>query len=418
MQPCQFWFSVLCSASLQPMAGPARWVRAPPWQARYWQLRRLYKPYGAVNPGRLRMPWPLPLGGLCVGMDALSALFILLIGGVGAAAAIFGHGYLASHGPTRKVASSWCWFDLLMAAMLLVVVARDGFLFLVAWELMSLTSFFLVVHESEKESVVRAGWIYLLATHIGTAFLLVMFLLLSRNGTLDFTALGASGSMASTVFVCALIGFGTKAGLVPLHIWLPEAHPAAPSHVSALMSGVMIKTGIYGLLRVLSFIGPPELWWGWTLVCLGAVSGVLGVLFALAQHDLKRLLAYSSIENIGIITIGIGIGVLGIAGGHSLPAVLGLCGGMLHVLNHGIFKSLLFFGAGSVLRATGTREIDRLGGLMKRMPVTAVTFILGSVAICGLPPLNGFISEFLIYAAAFAGISDHRFALERVDGRG
>jgi formate hydrogenlyase subunit 3/multisubunit Na+/H+ antiporter MnhD subunit len=337
-------------------------------------------------------------------MDALSAVFVLLISVVGAVAAVFGYGYLGSHGAERKKAVSWCWYNLLLAAMLLVVAARDGFLFLVAWELMSLTSFFLVVYEGEKESVVRAGWTYLIATHVGTAFLLVMFLLLGQNGRLDFSVLSASGSMASAVFICALIGFGTKAGLVPLHIWLPEAHPAAPSHVSALMSGVMIKTGIYGLLRVLSILGSPAAWWGWTLVGIGVVSGIIGVLMAVSKHDLKRLLAYSSVENIGIITLSIGLGVLGMAAGHATMAVLGLCGGLLHVVNHGIFKSLLFMGAGAVLHATGTRQMDHLGGLLKRMPVTGAVFLVGSAAICALPPLNGFASELLVYAAAFSGV--------------
>lgn len=349
--------------------------------------------------------WQVPLGALHLGMDALSALFVLLIAVVGAAAAIYGHGYLAGHGSTRKVALSWCWYNLLMAAMLLVVVARDGFLFLVAWEAMSLTSFFLVVYESGKASVIKAGWIYLIATHVGTAFLLAMFLLLGRNGQLDFSAMTASGPTASVVFLLALVGFGTKAGLVPMHIWLPEAHPAAPSHVSALMSGVMIKTGIYGILRTIAFLDDTQMWWGWTLVGVGAASGILGVLIALAQHDLKRLLAYHSVENIGIISLGLGIGLMGICTGNSLLATLGLSGGLLHVINHGLFKSLLFFGAGSVLNASGTREIDRLGGLMKRMPVTAAAFIIGAAAICGLPPFNGFISEFMIYTAAFTGVS-------------
>ncbi len=347
----------------------------------------------------------MPLGSLHIGMDPLSAVFILLIAVIGGVAAVYGHGYMGSRGAARKVALSWCGYNLLVAAMLLVAAARDGFLFLVAWEIMSLTSFFLVVYESEKASAVRAGWIYLVATHIGTAFLLVMFLLLGNGESLSFSTLSAGGSAASVIFLLALVGFGTKAGLVPLHIWLPEAHPAAPSHVSALMSGVMIKTGIYGLLRVLTILNDPQIWWAWTLIGIGVASGVLGVLIAIAQHDLKRLLAYHSVENIGIITMGLGLGLLGIHVGNALLATLGLCGGLLHVINHGLFKSLLFFGAGSVLRATGTRDIDRLGGLIKKMPVTGATFIIGAAAICALPPLNGFVSEFMIYAGAFTGVS-------------
>jgi formate hydrogenlyase subunit 3/multisubunit Na+/H+ antiporter MnhD subunit len=204
----------------------------------------------------------------------------------------------------------------------------------------------------------------------------------------------------------AVVGFGTKAGFMPVHVWLPEAHPAAPSHVSAVMSGVMIKTGIYGLIRVLTFLGEPPAWWGWTLVGIGVSSGLLGVLFALAQHDLKRLLAYSSVENVGIITLGLGVGLLGVH--YRLPAmaVLGYLGALLHVLNHALFKSLLFLGAGAIQHATGTRNLNQLGGLLKRMPVTGAAFFLGVCAICGLPPLNGFVSELLIYLAALSGLTD------------
>jgi hydrogenase-4 component B len=349
--------------------------------------------------------WQIPLGSLHMGMDSLSALFVLLIGLLGALCAVYGIGYLGRGSGNRKIGMSWCWYNLLLAAMILVVLARDGFLFLFAWEVMTIASFFLVMLDHEKDGVIRAGWIYLVASHVGTAFLLVMFLLLSHEGNLDFTYLSAPGPMKSFVFAAALIGFGVKAGFVPLHVWLPEAHPAAPSHVSALMSGVMIKTGIYGILRVIAILGAPESWWGWTLVVIGAVSGILGVLFALAQHDLKRLLAYHSVENIGIIALGMGIGILGISLGHPAMALMGLCGGLMHILNHGIFKCLLFMGAGSVLHATGHRQMDRTGGLMKSMPVTGAAFLIGSAAISALPPFNGFISEFLVYMAAFSGVS-------------
>jgi formate hydrogenlyase subunit 3/multisubunit Na+/H+ antiporter MnhD subunit len=204
----------------------------------------------------------------------------------------------------------------------------------------------------------------------------------------------------------AVVGFGTKAGFVPLHVWLPEAHPAAPSHVSAVMSGVMIKTGIYGLVRLLVLLGPPAAWWGWLLVGIGVTSGILGVLFALAQHDLKRLLAYHSVENIGIITLGLGLGTVGLAAGMPALAAFGFGGGLLHVLNHALFKGLLFLGAGCVLHAAGTRELDRLGGLLRRMPWTGACFLVGAAAISGLPPLNGFVSEFLIYLGAFRGALD------------
>jgi formate hydrogenlyase subunit 3/multisubunit Na+/H+ antiporter MnhD subunit len=202
-----------------------------------------------------------------------------------------------------------------------------------------------------------------------------------------------------------VVGFGAKAGFMPLHVWLPEAHPAAPTHVSAVMSGVMIKTGIYGLVRILTFLGPPPLWWGWALCGIGISSGILGVLYALAQHDLKRLLAYHSVENIGIIALGLGVGLIGLSSGSATLAVLGFAGGLLHVLNHALFKGLLFLGAGAVMHGAGTREIDHLGGLLKRMPWTGMSFLIGAVAISGLPPLNGFVSELLIYVGAFQGVT-------------
>jgi formate hydrogenlyase subunit 3/multisubunit Na+/H+ antiporter MnhD subunit len=218
--------------------------------------------------------------------------------------------------------------------------------------------------------------------------------------------MGVAGDarLAWVAFLLAVVGFGTKAGFMPMHVWLPKAHPAAPSHVSAVMSGVMIKTGIYGLLRVLTMLGPPQESWGYVLVGIGAVSGVMGVLFALAQHDLKSLLAYHSVENIGIITMGIGIGVIGQARGMEVVAVLGFAGAMLHVINHAVFKGLLFLGAGAVLHGAGTAAVDQLGGLGKKMPLTGACFLVGSAAISGLPPFNGFVSEFLIYMAAFGVI--------------
>jgi formate hydrogenlyase subunit 3/multisubunit Na+/H+ antiporter MnhD subunit len=294
--------------------------------------------------------------------------------------------------------------------MVLVVIARNGVLFLIAWEVMSLASFFLVTFEDEKESVCAAGWNYLVATHLGTAFLLMLFVLLGEKaGSLDFDAIGHAGSTnAGLLFVLAVIGFGTKAGFMPLHVWLPEAHPAAPSHVSAVMSAVMIKTGIYGVLRTLTLLGPPQAWWGWLLVTVGSLSAVFGILYALAQQDLKRLLAYSSVENVGIITVGLGIGIVGMSLGAPRLAALGFAGALLHVLNHAMFKSLLFLGAGAILHATGTRELDRLGGLLKRMSQTGALFVLGATAIAGLPPLNGFISEFLIYLGAFEGAQELR----------
>ena len=360
---------------------------------------------GRPQSWRLAWPLPLPLASANMEIDALSAVFVAAIAVVTMLAAVYGSEYLQAYAGRKNLGVSWFFFNLLTASMLLVVVARNGVLFLTSWELMSLASFFLVTLEDEKESVRRASWIYLVAMHLGTAFLLALFLLLgSSSGSLDFEQLSAASTRPEILFLLAVVGFGTKAGFIPMHVWLPEAHPAAPSHVSAVMSGVMIKTGIYGLLRMLTLLGPPPAWWGWTLVAMGVVSGVLGVLYALSQHDLKRLLAYHSVENIGIIALGLGVGVLGISYGNPAMAALGFTGGLLHVVNHALFKSLLFLGAGSVLHATGTGELDRLGGLLKRMPVTGATFLIGAAAISGLPPLNGFVSEFLIYLGAVAGI--------------
>jgi len=356
----------------------------------------------------IHRPWQVPFGSFSLQIDALSAFFLFTILILSAVAAIYGNTYLWEYRKRKNLGASWLFFNILVASMILVVISHNGMLFLMAWEIMSLASFFLVTFEDEDENVRRAGWIYLVATHIGTAFLFVLFILLAHKGpSLDFDHFISSGlngtSMAGLAFLLSVIGFGTKAGFVPFHVWLPEAHPAAPSHVSAVMSGVMIKTGIYGLLRTLTFLGQPEPWWGWLLIAIGLGSGILGVLFALAQHDLKRLLAYHSVENIGIITLGLGLGVLGLSLNQPVLAVLGFGGCLLHVLNHAFFKGLLFLGAGAVLHATGVRNMEQLGGLMRQMPWTGTLFLIGSFAICGLPPLNGFVSEFLIYVGAFMG---------------
>ncbi|TFH08667.1 MAG: hypothetical protein E4H08_07360 [Candidatus Atribacteria bacterium] len=354
----------------------------------------------------LHLHWSMPFGSIALDMDALSAVFSTPILIIVMLAAVYGTEYLRPFEGKKNLAQSWFFYNLLAGSMLLVVVARNGMLFLLAWEIMSLASFFLVTFENEEESVREAGWIYLVATHIGTAFLLVLFVLLGRdNSTLDFSSFAASPGFAGIAFLLALVGFGTKAGFMPMHVWLPEAHPAAPSHVSAVMSGVMIKTGIYGLVRILTFLGSPPPWWGWLLVSVGAISGILGVLFALAQHDLKRLLAYHSVENMGIITMGLGIGLLGMSYQSPVVAFLGFAGSFLHVMNHALFKSLLFLSAGSVIHGSGTRDIDHMGGLLKRMPVTGLVFLLGSVAICGLPPLNGFVSEFMIYLGSLTSVA-------------
>ena len=368
------------------------------------------------TPESLTFPWSIPLASFSVGVDPLSAFFLLLVFGLSALAAIYGAGYLRHDGRTRTAA--WLWFNLLIASMALVVVARNGLLFLVAWEAMTLASYFLVTLHHGRREVRHAGRTYLIAMHIGTAFLMVFFLALSgTSSSLDIGPIerGAVPPLLApgALFLLALVGFGTKAGLMPLHMWLPEAHPAAPAHVSAVMSGVMIKMGIYGLLRTLPLLGPPPPWWGWLLLGIGLISGILGVLYALAQSELKRLLAYSSIENVGVIACGMGVGLIGVS--HHVPflAALGFAGALLHVLNHALFKGLLFLAAGSVIHGTGTGEIEGLGGLLRRMPWTGVVFLTGALAIAGLPPLNGFLGEFLILLGPFraAAVSSGQVAL-------
>jgi formate hydrogenlyase subunit 3/multisubunit Na+/H+ antiporter MnhD subunit len=360
------------------------------------------------QPLAMSLAWQVPLGSCRLAVDPLSAVFVLPIALIVAVAAIYGAQYMPGSYRPPAIGPAWFFFNGLAATMLLVVTARNGLLFLLCWEGMSLSSFFLVLTDHEREPVRRASWIYLAAMHLGTACLLVLFLLLGRSsGSLDFDRFACEPGLQGLLFVLAVVGFGTKAGFLPVHVWLPEAHPAAPSHVSAVMSGVMIKTGIYGLLRTLTFLPDAPSWWGWTLVTIGAFSGILGVLFALAQHDLKRLLAYSSVENIGIISLGTGVGLLGVAYRIPAMAMLGFAGAMLHVLNHAVFKSLLFLGAGAIQHGAGTRNIDRLGGLLKKMPVTGATFLTGAAAISGLPPLNGFVSELLIYLGVLTALADH-----------
>jgi hydrogenase-4 component B len=356
----------------------------------------------------IRIAAATPGGAWVFGLDALSAAFLLAIAVAGTASALYGLAYLRHDEEQRPAGAAHLLMAVLVAAMMVVVSARAVVPFLIAWELMALSAWFLVVWEHERPAVRRAGLLYLVATHAGTLVLFALFAAWS-GGAADLTFAGLAARSAALpaggalVLVLALLGFGVKAGLVPLHVWLPEAHAAAPSHVSAIMSGVVIKMGIYGLLRVVVLIGAPPAWWGWLVLGLGAASGVLGVLWALAQHDLKRLLAFHSVENIGIILLGTGAGALGIAYGHPWMAVLGFAGAALHTLNHALFKSLLFLGAGAVARATGTRDIERLGGLARRMPVTAAAFLTGAAAIVGLPPLNGFASEWLVYRALLHG---------------
>ncbi len=352
------------------------------------------------NAGVAGGPW-------VAGLDPLSALFVLAILGAGFAGAAFGVAYYAPERGHRAVWRSHATYAMVLAAMVVLVLARSLALFLASWELMAIGSYLLIVTEHEHRAVRRAGLLYLVATHAGLLALIAMFAVWAGpSRDWSFAALVAqrpalAAGTSSLIFALALFGFGVKAGLVPLHFWLPPAHAAAPSHVSALMSGVVIKMGIYGILRLVTMLGPPPLWWGWTTLGVGAASALLGVLWALVQHDLKRLLAYHSVENIGIILIGIGLGAVASAGGHPGIAALAYGAAALHVVNHALFKSVLFLAAGAVYRATGTRDIDALGGLAGRLPYTWLAFGVGAAAIIGVPPFNGFVSEWLVYQGLF-----------------
>ncbi|RJX19818.1 MAG: oxidoreductase [Desulfobulbus sp.] len=346
--------------------------------------------------------WPGTGLQFALSVDALAAFFLLPVFLLVFCCALYAHRYLDLPSRGGRAARHWFFFNVLAASMALVVGAANSFVFLVAWEVMSLSSFFLVVHDLGDEQARRAGWLYLVATHLGTAFLFGLFLAEYRlAGSLDFSSFevlrGLPPSGALVFFALALIGFGTKAGMFPLHCWLPEAHAAAPSHVSALMSGVMIKTALYGLLRICTFLPPLPAWCGLLLAGLGISGSLYGIALAALQPDLKKSLAYSTVENIGIILLGIGLWLYCGATGHPGAAALCLAGALLHVWNHALFKSLLFLGAGSILHATGTRTISKLGGLLRRMPVTGILLLAGGAAIAALPPLNGFVSELLIY---------------------
>lgn len=349
------------------------------------------------------LAWGLPFGPAQVVLDPLAALFLLPIFLISACGSCYALRYRPASGGYDRVMTGM--YALLPGSMALIVLAGDSLLFLIAWELMALSCYLLLIADHHQQAVREAGTLYLIATHTGTLVLLALFALLYQiTGSFVLPAIGslaAAGPLSAAVFVLALLGFGAKAGLMPLHVWLPSAHANAPSHASAIMSGVILKMGIYGIVRTVTLFDSPPLWWGLTLLAVGTVSAVAGVAFALGQHDLKRLLAYHSIENIGIITMGLGVGFSGLALGRPTIALLGLAGGLLHVVNHAIFKALLFLGAGAVIHGTGSRELDRMGGLLRVMPRTGLFFLVGAVAICGLPPLNGFVSELLVYLGLF-----------------
>jgi hydrogenase-4 component B len=358
------------------------------------------------------LPNGLPFVQFTARLDPLGAFFLLIVSLLALALSLYSLGYCRGFYGRKNVGILGAFFNGLLAATTLVFVADNAFFFLIAWEIMALSAYCLVSFEHEQEETRRAGVLFFVMSHIGTGCIILGFLLLFQStGTSsfsfsDFHVIG--GKMPplrrDAAFLLFLFGFGVKAGIVPLHPWLPAAHPVAPSNVSALMSGVLIKTGIYGLTRVLfDFMGTPPNWWGVTLLSIGTVSAVLGVLYALMQHDLKRLLAYHSIENIGIILMGLGASLMFLHSGHPALATLALLAGLYHTMNHAVFKALLFLGAGAVLHATHTRDMEHLGGLAKRMPWTAFFFLTGAAAISALPPLNGFVSEWLTYQSLLQG---------------
>lgn len=340
-------------------------------------------------------------------LDGLSAFFLVLLCIVGGAGAVYAREYWSDTAHPRSAGAGRAWWNAMLLSLGFVLLSSNGLQFLIAWELFTLSAYFLITINREKSDVRAAGWLYLGASHAATLALFAFFAALAAyTGGWELGPMREHGELAP-LFWLALFGFGIKAGIFPLHIWLPSAHANAPSHVSAMLSGVTLKISIYGLFRFSAWLPLPD-GAGCVVSALGVVSAVLGVAFALGQHDLKRLLAYHSVENIGIILIGLGFALMAVQQNNSAWGKLALAGGLLHVWNHGIFKALLFFGAGSVLHATGTRDMSRLGGLWRAMPWTTSLFALGAVAICGLPPLNGFVSEWLVYLGLFDTTISHK----------
>lgn len=370
------------------------------------------------DPTNLETSAPPPFGHFTLQMDNLSALMVGIICTLGLAVSIYSISYLA-HYPTRNPGVLGFFTNLFMALMLLVVTVANAFYFLIFWEMMTLASYFLVIFESEKKESIQAGYLYMLVAHAGTALIMLSFFIFyTKAGSFDFADFRQarlSSTARDLVFLLAFFGFGAKAGIVPLHIWLPRAHPAAPSPVSALLSGVMIKTAVYGILRIcVDMLGASVLWWGLVVLCAGALSAVLGVFFALAEHDLKRILAYSSVENVGIILMGVGTGMIGLATDLPMVALLGFLAALYHLLNHSFFKGLLFLCAGSLDYRLHTRNLNEMGGLGRLMPWTGLTFLVGALAISAIPPLNGFVSEWLTYQSFFAGNRAEEFIVRAV----
>ncbi len=362
------------------------------------------------TPVRWSVPSGIPLFAYSFSYDALAAFFNLALAILAIAVSIYSLGYLKEFEGSRNIGFFGFLFHILLLSLTITFVAANAFLFLIAWEVMALASYGLVTFYHEDQETRRAGLLYIIMAHIDAGCLLLGFaLLIQASGSAEFASFHRAAAQLSSgrqvaTFVLFFLGFGIKAGIIPFHIWLPAAHPVAPSSISALLSGIVIKTGIYGMTRIfLDSLGGVPSWAGLLVLVVGVISAVLGVLYALMEHDLKRLLAYHSIENIGIILMGLGAALIFRVAGHPLLAGVALIAAMFHTLNHAIFKCLLFLGAGSVLHSTGTRNMEKMGGLIRPMPVTAVCFLIGAVAISGLPPLNGFVSEWLTYQSLLAG---------------
>ena len=341
-------------------------------------------------------------------MDALSGWFILIINFVFITGSFYGLFYMKAYEKQKNnLTLHSIVFILLHTALIGLCVIQNSLVFLIAWEIMALSAFIAVIFEHGKMATLRAGMNYLIHSHVSILFLMFGFIWVAlKTGSYDFNSITTytsqnSGATGLVLFLCFFIGFGIKAGFVPFHTWLPYAHPAAPAHISGIMSGVMIKIGIFGIFRMITLIKTDYYTIGLVILAFSVVSGLYGVMLAILQHNLKKLLAYHSIENIGIIGMGIGIGCIGLGTGNYLLASLGFAGGLLHTLNHALFKSLLFYTAGNVYQATHTLHIDHLGGLIKKMPQTALLFLIAAIAICGIPPFNGFISEFIIYSGFY-----------------
>ncbi len=359
-------------------------------------------------------PGLFPFAAFAARMDSLAAFMLVVISLLVTVCALYSMSYVQEY--RGKGAWSMGFFmNLFIASMVGLVVMDNAFYFIILFEMMSLASWFLVIAEQDEESI-GAGLLYFFIAHAGSVLIMLAFFLMWRqSGSLDFDAfrsLSLSPWMASAVFLLAFFGFGAKAGMLPLHSWLPRAHPAAPSHASALMSGVMVKIGIFGIIKVgIDLLGASEMWWGIVVLAFGAASAVLGVLYALAEHDIKRLLAWHTVENIGIILMGVGVAMVGISGGHPVIATLGLLGALYHLLNHAVFKGLLFLGAGAVIWRVHTRDMEHMGGLAKLMPLTGLAFLIGCMSISALPPLNGFISEWYTYQSLFSMSHDGNFIM-------